>query len=638
MGESKIYLNDAEHDFNQSMLSHLVGTLKVKSLISTMNTWGEMGLFSLPSLTDGSIIDVHSYGKENELTYNPRYKPGFLAWMGAAQISGQPMSVTEWNVEPFPAKDRFTAPIYTASIASLQGWDALMHYGYSQDHHWSTLGGSNYSSFNDPSMIGLMPAAALLYRQGHVAPARKTYKLQLNRNDFFFINQNPKTSKTIRTLMETSRFTVGLPETPELPWLTDNLSAETGDIIETEDADHDFIPAGQTFVESDTKELKRDWEKGIHTINTDKSQVISGWVGGESITLQDTHFAMTTKNAVVAVQSLENKAINDSKKIFITVMAQSQPEQGVALPFISEPVVGQLEIKAPEGLRLYPIDQNGLLADRVTTSYDSIEGKYTIDLLTEMQAHWYMLQDTAPAFRITSPIDGSSFKEEEQVTIKTNGHQQEKTITTIDFSYGDNIAIGSVSSEPYEVSTASLPVGEHLIQAHITYEDETSQDVKISLTIEEAPFRITQPFDATEFSKDNPIIIKTNALKWASDITKVTFWTDNFQYIGEKSTPPFEMTVPTTLRPGDHLLRARATFDDKTFQSSLITIKILPELSTGLPIPTDGPVAPVDPGPLNKPSSPTDTPPNFPNYPEDPIFNSPAELDPSLILILFGYP
>jgi hypothetical protein len=248
MGESRIYLNDVEHRFNRSMIDHLQ-KLEVRSLIATTSSWGGMGLSGLPSLTDGGVIDAHSYGTAEDMSRNPRYYPGFLSWIGAAQVSGKPLSVTEWNIEPFPAADRFTAPLLTASIASLQGWDALMLYGYSQAPLNGTVAGSNYSSFNDPAIMGLMPAAALLYRQGHVASARNNFELQPDRSAFFFTRQDPSTSKSIRTLLETSRFSVRIPDTQELPWLK---SAAASDKIKSviHDMNRDFIPAGASYVTS----------------------------------------------------------------------------------------------------------------------------------------------------------------------------------------------------------------------------------------------------------------------------------------------------------------------------------------------------------------------------------------------------
>lgn len=386
MGESKIYLSDAEHRFNQKMLSHLRG-LNARSMIATTSSWGYMGLSGLPSLTDGNLIDAHSYGRAEEFNYNPRYNPSFLAWIGAAQVTGKPLSVTEWNIEPFPVADRFTSPIYTASIANLQGWDAMMLYGYSQHQLGGKINGSNYSSFNDPAIMGLMPTAALLYRQNHVSSAKQNYELKLSENDFFYKKQDPATSRAIRTLLETSRFSITMPDTPELPWLKSN-NANTDDRIAVSDANKDFIPSGQGFVLSDTGELKRDWVKGIHTIDTEKSQIASGWIGGEKIKLRDVTFNIDTKKAVVAVQSLGGKPISKSNDIFITAMARSQPDDSNAT-FFSEPVAGTVEIKAPEGLRLYPINPIGVKATSVAAKYQ--DGKYLVDLSANQNTHWYKL-------------------------------------------------------------------------------------------------------------------------------------------------------------------------------------------------------------------------------------------------------
>ncbi len=389
MGEPKLFLADAEHRFNQRMIEHLQG-VGVKSMIATTNSWGKMGLFGLPSLTDGDLIDVHSYGKAEEFNYNPRFNPGFLTWIGAAQVTGKPLSVTEWNIEPFPAEDRFTAPLYTASIADLQGWDALMFYGYSQAKLGGKAKGSNYSSYNDPAIMGMMPAAALLYRQQQVSPAQNNYELKLNREDFFFKKQDPVTSKSIRTLLETSRFTVTVPEAKELPWLKSSSGSSHATVVT--EADKDFIPEGQTFVQSDTGELKRDWQQGIHTINAAQSQVAAGWIGGQTIKLKDVEFDIKTPKAVAAVQSVDGKALNRSKNIFITIMARAQPGDKNNLPFSSEPVSGELIIKAPEGLKLFSVNSKGEKKPADNGQYS--DNAYRIHLDEKNDTHWFLLSDS----------------------------------------------------------------------------------------------------------------------------------------------------------------------------------------------------------------------------------------------------
>jgi hypothetical protein len=78
------------------------------------------------------VIDAHSYGGNGQLEKNPLTSDGMIDWIGAAQVVGKPLTVTEWNAEPFPLPDRHSLPLYIAGTASHQGWDALMQYAYSQ--------------------------------------------------------------------------------------------------------------------------------------------------------------------------------------------------------------------------------------------------------------------------------------------------------------------------------------------------------------------------------------------------------------------------------------------------------------------------------------------------------------------------
>ena len=592
MGESKIYLNEVEHKFNQKMIGQL-DKLGTKSLVATTNSWGETGLFSLPALSDGSIIDVHSYGKSEEFNLNPRYSPGFLAWIGAAQITGYPLSVTEWNIEPFPARDRFVAPIYTASIASLQGWDAMMLYGYSQDPLGAKGWGSNYSSYNDPAIIGLMPAAALLYRQGHVSLAKKSYELKLHRKDFFFSRQDPRSSKTVRTLLETSQLTIAMPDTPELPWLKANTIAPKKGTISVSNANKDFIPSGQKFVESDTGELKRDWSKGIHTINSDKSQVASGWIGGESIMLKHVSFKMDTKKAVVAVQSTNDLAINKSNHLFITVMARSQPEGSRALPFFSEPVIGKIRISAPAGLTLYPVNSKGIFENPIKVIRDKT-GHYALNLSAKTPYHWYILQGGSPEYRLVSPLETEIYTEGDLIKFKTNSAQLGDAIKHVQYwkdshvqywhdgnsikpkaksaYYGDKL-LKKLTKAPYEYSTSKLEAGAHTIYSKITYIDGKSEVTEMALAIKPAPFRILQPFNEEKIRAGQSILLTTNAEKWAGSIESVQFWKDQWKYLYSTTHPPYEYRIKS-LPVGDHALRARVTHKNGSMVDSVITVTV----------------------------------------------------------------
>ena len=386
-GVSKIFLNDLEHKFNSRMISHLK-SLDLKSSVTTTNSWGKMPLSSLPALTDGTMIDVHTYGRPDFFKTNPRVKDNFINWIGAAQVNGMPLSVSEWNVEPFPNTfDRFSSPVYLAAVSALQGWDALMQYGYSQQPLNKLGRPSNYSTFNDPATMAMMPVGALLYRAGHVSAAINTYALSLDKNSFYNQSNTPANSQTIRTLMEQSKLVIDLPITEELPWLKPaKLDEKT---IKVTNKNQNFIPDGQDFVRSDTGELTRNWIDGIYTVNSDKSQIAMGWIGGKSIVLDDIIVDFKNVNAAIAVQSLDGYAINNSENILISLASRTEPSPNNSMPFLSEPLNGAITIKAKPGLKLFLLNKYGKEFDLPHT-YSN--GSYKILIDETIKSYWLILK------------------------------------------------------------------------------------------------------------------------------------------------------------------------------------------------------------------------------------------------------
>ena len=128
-------------------------------LFATTSSWGGMSTAGLPALTLDSLIDAHTYGRPGELTRDPRKEPSFLDWAAAAQVAGLPLSISEWNLSPFPAEDRFIAPLRMAAMAAHQGWDAPMLYGYAQRPLNGPTRPGNWDSGYDPGLVAMLPAA-----------------------------------------------------------------------------------------------------------------------------------------------------------------------------------------------------------------------------------------------------------------------------------------------------------------------------------------------------------------------------------------------------------------------------------------------------------------------------------------------
>lgn len=387
-GPSKLFLNNLEHQFDVKMIKQL-RDLGVKVPIITTSTWGGNPLSALPSLTSGNMIDAHAYQGYGALESSPLSTANLTHWLAAAQVLGKPMSVTEWNAEPFPLPDRHTLPLYVASQAGLQGWDAMMQYAYSQEplrepNKWEGKP-SNWHAYNDPAILATMPAAALLYRRGDVQEAKTTYVLNPGK-DLFYNDISPANSEFIRTASELGKLVISMPAVEELPWLQKSTIPSTAKV--TKDKHLSLIPDDATEATSDTGELKRNWDKGNMVINTAKTQAVMGWIGGEKFTLNDISITAITRNASIAVQSIDGMPINKSKNIMISLAARSIPETEGQLPFLSEPVEGQILIKAPKGLKLFKRDINQKKQE-IPISYKN--GQYVITLDKTMGTYWLFL-------------------------------------------------------------------------------------------------------------------------------------------------------------------------------------------------------------------------------------------------------
>ncbi len=290
-------------------------------------------------------------------------------------------------MDPFPGRDRFWMPIFVAAISSLQEWDAPILYGYAQHRLRKPRRAQNWSSFNDPAVMGVMPVAALIFRRGDVRPAERTYCFSIPRDALFDQSITGESSATIRTLMERHRLVIALPAVPELPWLKAGVCPQGAQVISA--LNQDFLPAGEDFVESDTGQIRRDWIAGIQNIDTPRSQVAVGWLGGKQITLGDTNIAIETRKSLVAVQSLTDAPIATSERVLLTIMAQVTPSEDNSTPYRSRPVVGRLSIRAPPGLSLHPLSAQGKRMQALATSYQ--DGRYEIELPADMATHWYEL-------------------------------------------------------------------------------------------------------------------------------------------------------------------------------------------------------------------------------------------------------
>lgn len=348
-GPSRLFLNDLEHRFNAEMIAHLRG-LGVKVPIVTTSSWGRSPLSSLPALTDGDMVDVHSYGGAGLLEADPRRAANLLHWIAAAQVVDMPLSVSEWNTEPFPLPERHMLPIAVAAMASHQGWDSLMHYAYSQGPLSGPGAASNWETWNDPAFLATLPPAALIFRRAQVRPAT-TLRIHAVASEAFFGHAvSAESSAALRSAAELGRLLVAMPKTPELPWLRPSPIPAGATVIGESAATG--LPNGASEAVSDTGELRRNWIEGSLEINSPHVQAAVGWIGGKRLRLADVDIEVAGGHASVIVQSRDGLPISASQDIMITATSVVQPSAKDRMPYRRAPVDVRLVLRASPGLRL----------------------------------------------------------------------------------------------------------------------------------------------------------------------------------------------------------------------------------------------------------------------------------------------
>jgi hypothetical protein len=121
-----------------------------------------------------------------------------------------------------------------------------------------------------------------------------------------------------------------------------------------------LVAPNQLEETSDTYELTRNWANGVYKVNTPKSQAIVGFIGGAKLNTKYLETNISTNNAAVIVQSLDNNYIDKSGELLISIGTRSNPKAGNKLPFHVEPIHGAISIRAKPGLKAYRVSNIAL--------------------------------------------------------------------------------------------------------------------------------------------------------------------------------------------------------------------------------------------------------------------------------------
>ncbi|MEI6424168.1 MAG: hypothetical protein WCP55_18270, partial [Lentisphaerota bacterium] len=286
-------------------------------------------------------------------------RPTCESAIAAVKLKALPVTSTELD-DMWPSEWRSSFMVSIAAVSALQDWDAIFQYSY--------MGGWNYDwnmadktktilnstvEFNDPAIMGVFPASALLYHRRDVSPAKNVVQVVYQGQDrllqctglrdaVFPFNYLPFVSRvessintfaaSANVVLSNSRTDFGNTGSAPLYMQYDRF-AKTPTNVASRELDAAMKKAGLLKPEygiqgdslvSDNGELTRDWKKGLLTINTSRSQGLTGFAANEWMKLNDVAIRSKTAFAAIIVSSLDNAPLSKSSRMLLTAVSRAE--------------------------------------------------------------------------------------------------------------------------------------------------------------------------------------------------------------------------------------------------------------------------------------------------------------------------
>lgn len=346
MSDQVRFLAEHQRQFYASMKDYFRTELKIKSLISASN-WKTADPLLLDALerytyTACDVIDQHGYfgGKHTgpRSSYSVSTNDTFEDRAGVLVPDALPIQFIQYNGYPhiiseigwtMPNRLRADNTFLCSAYGALQGVDGFFFFAVNSPDWQQTPVKFPVSV---PSVLGQFPACALQYRRGDIAESEPVIHQALSLAHLFALKGSEgAASQNLDNLRKKDIPEVGRSSENRKPSI-DPLTFFAGKISRS------FYRGKSTSlnlskrinrlaktIQSQTRELNWDYGNGLVTVNTPKSQGITGFLKKAGpVELTDVIIDCDNTYASIQVISLDNKPLATSAKILIQAFTREQ--------------------------------------------------------------------------------------------------------------------------------------------------------------------------------------------------------------------------------------------------------------------------------------------------------------------------
>jgi hypothetical protein len=283
-----------------------------------------------------SVQNGHTWFERSALRFDaeaPDKPKQFVHPVMDPSYDGKPSMISETTFCR-PNRYRSEAPLLYAAYGALQDSDALVHFALDSSH-WTVKPNFFMQPWTllSPAMLGQFPAAALLYRQGLVAPGDLMVNLNLKLDDLLALKGTPLPQDAafdelrLKDVPSSLVLKPGNVLDPLVHFVgrTNVSFSKDGGWPQLRDL-RGFVDRKAQTVTSSTKELKLDYGKGVLTINAPAAQGVSGDLSAAGqAELGEVSIKSDLKLGHVIAVSLDGEPLSKSNSILLQVATEEQP-------------------------------------------------------------------------------------------------------------------------------------------------------------------------------------------------------------------------------------------------------------------------------------------------------------------------
>ena len=327
--EATFYM-ELERDYFETMYSFLKKDLGVRSLIvgTSDHNHGKTGYPLLASTSRMDIVDGHVYWqhpryftdpKTNRRTFSIRNTPmvndpynSTVVQLSRSAVAGIPYTVSETN-HPFPNEYACEGIPILAAYSAFHDWDGIFFYTFEHaaPEKWRGKIPGHFDIRPDPAKMTSLAACALMFLRGDVSPALKTIPRSYTAEQ---VRQGIRLPYS-----EGSYFTSGFSPSLAL--------RHTTRIAGFDEPPGRYPEAGRDGpITCDTGELT--WyhsqrEKGLVTVETERSQALIGFVKDNNKTLKNLSATVENEFCAIILTSLDAEPISRCEHLLLVAAGRS---------------------------------------------------------------------------------------------------------------------------------------------------------------------------------------------------------------------------------------------------------------------------------------------------------------------------